>query len=78
MTAYCKKCRRDMPPAELCPQCGAKLGRSALRVAWCVPHRPVADWMCWNAVLRLAVPALALVLGIVLLCETLSAGTAGL
>ncbi|MGN0971709.1 MAG: hypothetical protein ACI4OY_07105, partial [Aristaeellaceae bacterium] len=68
MTCYCKKCGRDVPVGDTCPSCGAKLARSSARVAWCVEHAPVRDWMCWNAVMRilLAVAALALVLTLLL------------
>lgn len=74
LTAYCKKCGRDVLPGDACPMCGAKLGKTALRSHWHVPHSPVRDWMCWNAVMRLALPAFALVFIAVFLSELLSGG----
>ena len=58
ITAYCKKCARDVEVGERCPHCGGKLTKSAVRVAWCAEHYPVGDWMCWNAVMRLLLPVL--------------------
>ena len=76
ITAYCKKCRQDVPVGEYCPLCGGKLARSAQRVAWCVRHRPVRDWLCWNSAARIALPGLAAVLALVLLAEGATRGTA--
>ena len=61
MTCYCRKCKRDMPVGEICPQCGGKLGQSAVRVKWEVWHNPLTDWISWNAVARILLPAFALV-----------------
>lgn len=77
ITAYCKKCRQDVPLGEVCPLCGGKLARSAARVAWCVTHTPVEDWLCWNAAARIILPAYAMVLALILLLEGLSGGGAG-
>lgn len=66
-TCYCKKCKRDVPPADSCPYCGGKLPRTTLRVAWCVRHRPVADWICWNAAARIILPVWSVVVLIVIL-----------
>lgn len=74
MTAYCRKCRRDVPMGEECPYCGGRLTRSSARVAWCVEHRPVRDWMCWNAVARIALPSFGTVLVLILALEGLAGG----
>ena len=78
LTAYCKKCGREVPPADICPRCGTKLGRTAVHAAWCVERRPVADWMCWNAVMRILLPTGLAVLLLVFLLELLSGGTGAL
>ncbi|MBR4080490.1 MAG: hypothetical protein IKK21_01740 [Clostridia bacterium] len=69
LTSYCKKCGRDVPVCDRCPDCGAKLPANAVRLAWCVDHTPVQDWMCWNEVLRIVLPALGVTLVITLLLE---------
>lgn len=74
LTAYCKKCGRDVSPGEVCPCCGGKLGRNAERVAWCVDHTPVRDWMTWNAAMRIILPVGALVLVLILLLELMMGG----
>lgn len=76
MTAFCKKCGREVAPGEVCPICGTRLGKNAAHAAWCVECRPVADWMSWNAVMRLLLPATLAVLLLVLLLEGLSGGAA--
>lgn len=76
VTAYCKKCRQDVPVGETCPLCGGKLAKSAARVAWCVEHTPVEDWLCWNAAARIMLPAYAVVLAMILLLEGLTGGGA--
>ncbi len=74
LTAYCKKCNREVPPGEICPRCGTKLPRSATHAAWVVERRPAADWMCWNAVMRWLIPVGVAVLGLSLMLEWLSGG----
>lgn len=76
LTAYCKKCARDVPPGDTCPYCHGKLAKSAQRVAWCAEHVPVRDWLCWNAAMRMLLPLLALVLVLVTLLELLTGGPA--
>lgn len=76
VTAYCKKCARDVPVGETCPHCGGKLGKSTVRVAWCAEHTPVRDWMCWNAAMRILIPVMALVLLLILLMEGIAGGGA--
>lgn len=78
LTSYCKKCGRDVPVGERCPHCGAKLPANAVRLAWCVDHTPLRDWMRWNAVMRVALPVLALALLLALLFEGLAEGFAGI
>ena len=74
LTAYCKKCGREVEPGEICSRCGTRLGKNAAHAAWCVERRPVADWMCWNSVTRVLLPAALLVLLVVLLAEGISGG----
>ncbi len=75
LTAYCKKCAREVEPGEICPYCGTRLGKNAAHTAWCLQKTPVKDWMSWNAVMRVLVPAAAAVLALALLAEGLSGGT---
>ena len=77
LTSYCKKCGQDVPVADFCPHCRAKLAANTVRLAWCVEHHPVRDWMCWNAVMRLLLPVLAATLALVILLEALLGGAAG-
>ena len=74
MTAYCKKCARDVQPGERCPHCGSKLAKSAVRVAWCADHVPVRDWISWNAAMRILLPLTGLVLLLILLLEGIAGG----
>ena len=76
LTAYCKKCKREVAAAEICPSCGSRLGKTAAHAAWCVEKTPVKDWMSWNSVMRLLVPAGLVILAVVLTAEGLSDGTA--
>lgn len=66
-----------MPVSTVCPNCGAKLGANTVRLAWCVEHQPVRDWMCWNAVMRLYLPVQGVTLALVLLLEALLGGAEG-
>ncbi len=74
LTATCKKCNREVPPGDLCPYCGTKLTKNAAHAAWVVERKPVADWMCWNAVMRWLLPSALAVLILVLALEALSGG----
>ncbi len=76
-TSYCKKCGRDVPVSDRCPDCGSKLAANTVRLTWCVDHTPVKDWICWNAVMRLVLPVMGLVLLITLLAESLLGGVTG-
>ena len=75
ITAFCRKCGREMRPGATCPSCGGKL--SAPHTLWRVSRRPVLSWTAWNSPLRLALPALLLV-GLVLLGAELTSGSGGL
>ena len=74
LTAYCKKCGKEVDAGERCPYCGTSLGKTSAHAAWCVERTPVRDWLCWNAVMRLLLPAALAVLVLVLLLEGLSGG----
>lgn len=78
LTSYCKKCSRDVPVSDRCPDCGAKLPANTVRLAWCVEHTPVKDWMCWNAVLRIVLPVLGTTLLLTIGAEALIGGLNGL
>ena len=74
LTAYCKKCSREVDPGEICPICGTSLPKTATHAAWVVERRPVADWMCWNAVMRWLLPAGLVVLLLGLSMEWVAGG----
>ena len=74
LTAYCKKCAREVEPGEVCPYCGSKLGKNAAHAAWCVERTPVKDWMCWNALMRILLPVALVILLLVLAAEGISGG----
>lgn len=78
LTSYCKKCGKDVPVASFCPNCHAKLAANTVRLAWCVDHHPVRDWMCWNAVMRLLLPVLGATLALIILLELILGGPEGL
>ena len=74
LTAYCKKCAREVDAGERCPYCGTKLGKNAAHAAWCVERTPVKDWMSWNALMRILLPAALVILLLVLLAEGIAGG----
>ena len=76
LTAYCRKCGREVPPEEICPFCGTKLGKTAIHAAWCVHRTPAADWMSWNSVMRFLLPACGALLIMTLAAEGLAGGLA--
>ena len=78
LTSYCKKCSRDVPVGERCPHCGSKLPANTVRLAWCVDHVPLRDWMSWNAVMRIALPVLLLALALAVRLEGVTGGVAGI
>lgn len=77
LTCSCKKCGREVPPSDVCTVCGSKLNPSQAHVTWKIVRTPVKDWMCWNAVMRIILPVLLLVLAIIVWMESLSGGLAG-
>ena len=60
--AYCKKCKQEVAPDSVCPLCGQKLPVNSLRLSWAYPLTPVRDFLSWNAILRVALPVLALLM----------------
>ena len=76
LTAYCKKCGKEVEPGEVCPRCGTRLGRNAAHAAWCVERTPVKDWMYWNSVMRLLLPAALAILLLVLIPTGIAGGFA--
>lgn len=76
--SYCKKCKAEIPASGICPNCGAKLTKSSERLSFGVVITPVKDWFAWNRMLRVALPAMLLVLLILLLIEYQVAGLTGL
>ena len=77
LTSYCKKCGQDVPVSSFCPYCRSKLAPNTVRLAWCVDHHPVRDWMCWNAVMRLLLPVMAATILLVILLEAIMGGLEG-
>lgn len=74
ITAYCKKCARDVPVGENCSLCGAKLTAISVHTAWQTERLPVKDWMCWNRIMRLVLPGGLGILGLILIAEWISGG----
>jgi len=74
---YCKKCKTEVPNAGVCPYCGARLTKAGERLTVSRERVPVRDWFAWNAMLRIAVPVLVLVLFVTVLAEALTEGAAG-
>ena len=66
-----------MPVSSFCPYCRSKLAPNTVRLAWCVDHHPVRDWMCWNAVMRLLLPVMAATILLVILLEAIMGGLDG-
>ncbi|MBR6954844.1 MAG: zinc ribbon domain-containing protein [Clostridia bacterium] len=56
-SARCKKCGTETSSGALCPRCGGKLG--PWRCLWRTQRIPVLSWSCWNAPMRIMLPALA-------------------
>ncbi len=74
---YCKKCNAETPTVETCPRCGAKLTRAGERLAFTVDRMPVRDWFSWNAMLRIVVPVVGVVLLATVLAESIAEGARG-
>lgn len=77
LTQYCKKCKADVPLGDLCPRCGTRLPKTTERLIFTVTRRPVRDWFAWNAMLRVLLPVLGLVLLVTLGVEGWVKGAAG-
>jgi hypothetical protein len=77
LTQFCKKCKADVRPGDLCPRCGTRLPKTAERLVITVTRYPVRDWFAWNAMLRILLPVLGLVLLVTLGVEGWARGAAG-
>lgn len=77
MVNYCRKCKRDTPLGDSCPFCGGKLTKTGERISFGVARVPVKEWFEWNRILRVGLPALALVLVIVVCAEAAASGKWG-
>ena len=74
---WCKKCKAEVPQGESCPYCGAKLTKTGERLSLGSERVPVRDWFAWNAILRVIVPVLGLVLLLTVVLEAILEGAAG-
>ncbi|MCE5342009.1 MAG: hypothetical protein LLF96_00245 [Eubacteriales bacterium] len=74
---YCSHCKVEVSSMGVCPRCGKRLTKASERLSFKVERKPVADWFSWNAVLRVAVPALLLVLIWAVLFAAVTEGEAG-
>ena len=72
LTAYCKKCMREVQPGAVCPVCGGKL--SAPHAFWRVSRRPLCSWISWNAPMRLILPCLGVLLAALAAAEVIQGG----
>ena len=75
LTAYCKKCGKEVEAGEVCRICGSRLGKTSAHAVWCVEIVPTRDWMSWNAVMRILLPTGLAALVLILLTEGFSGGT---
>ena len=75
--AYCKKCKQEVEPASLCPLCGQKLPNGSLRISWTYTYSPVKDFLSWNSILRVGIPALVLLMLTVISVELIRKGFIG-
>lgn len=76
LVQYCKKCRKEVPLAEQCPYCGARLNKNSETLSFDIIHVPLKDWFSWNAWLRIALPVIAAVVLLVVTAELAAGGTA--
>ena len=74
---YCRKCKAEVPDGNVCPRCASKLTKAGERLSLHYERTPVTDWFSWNAMLRVAVPVMALVMLTALLAEALTEGETG-
>jgi hypothetical protein len=75
---YCKKCKQEVMPDTVCSICGQKLSENSQRLSWSFGLTPMHDFLCWNSILRVALPALILFMLVIMGVEFGSKGTAGL
>ncbi len=71
---YCRKCKAEVPPGEVCPYCGGKIAPSGERLSFETTRVPVRDWFAWNGLLRVLLPAYGLVVALVLVGEAAAGG----
>ena len=76
LTCFCKTCQREVPARETCPSCGEKLNPSTAHTSWEETRLPVLDWICWNGILRIALPVFFVTAALILLIETVTGGLA--
>lgn len=74
---YCRKCKAEVSNGSVCPRCGSKLTKAGERLSFHYKRTPVTDWFSWNAMLRVAVPVMALVMLTALLAEACAEGETG-
>ena len=77
-TNYCKKCKEETPVGETCPRCGAKLTRTGERLSFRMERTPVKDFFAWNAMLRIVVPVIGIVLLTTITIEGFTEGVRGI
>ena len=75
---FCKKCKMEVLSGEQCPHCAGKLTKTGERLSFGLVRTPVRDWFAWNQVLRVALPALALVAAATLILEGMLSGGRGI
>lgn len=75
---YCKKCKTEVPLGDSCPYCAGKLTQSGEQISFGLKRRVVKEWFAWNGCLRIVLPVLGLVCGIILAAEASASGTAGI
>lgn len=78
MMNYCRKCKREVPLGDACPFCSGKLSKTNERLSFWMGRVPVRDWFAWNQALRVALPVLGIVAGLVLLLEGALSGGRGI
>lgn len=77
VTNYCKKCKAEVSVGDTCPRCGGKLPKTGERLSFVAERTLVYDWFSWNAMLRVVVPVVGVVLLVTVLIEGFLEGVAG-
>lgn len=75
---YCKKCKVETPPGEMCPRCGTRLTKAGERLSFRVERVPMVNWFVWNSLLRVVVPVFTLLFSGTLLVEGFASGSHGI